>query len=74
MIAPLFIALLRQSNNWAGAIPACLAMADTFAPGFSIASISRDFASADQRRRGRCGLASSLFGTASRTWKLLHQA
>lgn len=32
---------------------------------------SRAFASADQRRRGRCGLESSRFGTASRTWKLL---
>ncbi|MER8537670.1 hypothetical protein NKH61_34160 [Mesorhizobium sp. M1005] len=30
--APLLIAFPRQPNSWAGAIPACLAMADTFAP------------------------------------------
>lgn len=69
--APLLIALRRQPNSCEVAIPAYRAIADTFAPGFSVALISRAFACADQRLRARCGLASSRFGTASRIWKLL---
>jgi hypothetical protein len=61
----------RQPNSCEGDSPASRAMADTFAPGSSDAATSRAFASDDQRRRGRCGLASKRLGTASRTWKLL---
>src|SRR6516165_9005746 len=54
-----------------GTAPAWRAIADTFAPGRSVSSTSHALASADQRRRGRCGLASRRLGTASKTWKLL---
>src|SRR5579859_2313970 len=65
------LALRRHPNSCEGANPAWRAIADTFAPGCSVSSISRALASADQRRRGRCGLASRGLATASRTWKLL---
>ncbi len=66
-----FKTLRRQPNSCEGASPASRAMAETFAPGASDASIRRAFASSDHRRCDRGGLTSRRSGTASMTWKFL---
>src|SRR3954470_8391292 len=42
LTTPVCSALRRQPNNWAGAIPASRAMAETLAPGFSVSPIRAD--------------------------------
>lgn len=59
------IALRRQANSCGGFSPSARATAETSAPGCTVSSRIRAFASADQRRRSTPRLASRRAGTAS---------